>query len=935
MRNAWRVFTRDARRLGRVRKAWIILIGLMFTPSLYAWVNIAAFWDPYSNTEAIDIAVVNLDEGASSSATGDINVGDRVVEQLRGNDQLGWHFPDEGRAMEEVRSGASHAAIIIPADFSRDFTSVTSGDFIRPSLQYHVNEKSNAVAPQITDVGATTLDRQINSTFVSVVAETVTDELKSAGRDAEDRLRGAQGNTIDGLAGAVDSVGSARERIASLQDTLAGAQERVDGAKGTLDTVDTTLGDVQTAVAQSQEIVGEAQRELIAVSDAVTNAYTSGATLLADASSDLNESIAALSAGARQAGAGVDSATDTVATVIGTGNQELTRMRALLEQSAPGSAAAQQLSGAITGLQDRLAADQEILDGLGRLGTDVTDAASAVEGSAAAVNSAIRDAATSAGSRNAPLRAMPELTDAFARLSGSAGEFSSALGAQRTQLSQAQNLLTGLVDQLGSTRTALGALDGNFADAQEGLDGVRTDVLALGNADVWDQLRTVTGLDTEQIGQFLASPVEVQEHAVYPVDTYGSAMAPLFINLALWVGAFVLCLLMKLEVDTEGTEGLTARQAYLGRWLLLAVLSVFQALFIAGGSLLIGVQTVNAPAFLGTSVLIGLAYLSIIYALAVAFGYVGKGLAVVLVIMQIPGASGLYPIEVMPGFVRGLYNVLPFTYGIDAMRETIAGFQGADYWRALGVLAIFVALAFGLGLVLRPRMGNLILMFNRRIADTGLLVSEDVQIASGRHRLSQLIDALVNREEYRSGVLAREERFTRRYPTLVRGTALAGLAGVAIVGLVGWLAPIGKVVVLTAWVVVGLLVAGVLVMLEYTRQSIRMATDVGEMSEAELRRTLADERAGAVLVGPSLTGASQASPSSGGAGTTDDEAAGPAEEPAAETPDDPEETAPDGEPGGDDDHDGPEDPEGPADERDDHDGPEDPEDPDDERGESG
>src|SRR5699024_12397821 len=76
-----------------------------------------------------------------------------------------------------------------------------------------------------------------------------------------------------------------------------------------------------------------------------------------------------------------------------------------------------------------------------------------------------------------------------------------------------------------------------------------------------------------------------------------------------------------------------------------------------------------------------------------------------------------------------LFRSLPFTYGIDAMRETIAGFQGADYWRALGVLAIFVALAFGLGLVLRPRMGNLILMFNRRIADTGLLVSEDVQIA--------------------------------------------------------------------------------------------------------------------------------------------------------------------------------------------------------------
>src|SRR5699024_5186558 len=153
-----------------------------------------------------------------------------------------------------------------------------------------------------------------------------------------------------------------------------------------------------------------------------------------------------------------------------------------------------------------------------------------------------------------------------------------------------------------------------------------------------------------------------------------------------------------------------------------------------------------------------------------------------------------------------------------------------------------------------------------------------VQSASGRHRLSQLIDALVNRAEYRSGVLAREERFTRRYPTLVRGTAMAGLAGAAVFRLAGWPAPTGKVAGLTAWVVVGLLVAGVLVMLEYTRQSMRMATDVGEMSEAVLRRTLADERAGAVLVGPSLAGASQAAPSSGGAGTTDDEAAGPAEE---------------------------------------------------------
>ncbi len=103
-------------------------------------------------------------------------------------------------------------------------------------------------------------------------------------------------------------------------------------------------------------------------------------------------------------------------------------------------------------------------------------------------------------------------------------------------------------------------------------------------------------------------------------------------------------------------------------------------------------QTVSAAAFVGTGVLIALAYVSIIYALCVAFGHVGRGLCILLVIMQIPGASGLYPIELMPGFFRAIYPLLPFSYGIDAMRETIGGFYDGHYWRFLGALAVFVAL---------------------------------------------------------------------------------------------------------------------------------------------------------------------------------------------------------------------------------------------------
>ncbi|MGB4136009.1 MAG: YhgE/Pip family protein, partial [Microbacterium sp.] len=148
---AWSVLRRDLGRLARVSKAWIIIVGVIVTPSLYAWFNIVAFWDPYSNTQHVSVAIVNQDEGASSPLTGDIDVGGELVAQLEENDQLGWEFVSEDEAMDAVQSGRSYAAIVIPPGFSRDLVSIATGDFTRPALKYYVNEKANAIAPKITD----------------------------------------------------------------------------------------------------------------------------------------------------------------------------------------------------------------------------------------------------------------------------------------------------------------------------------------------------------------------------------------------------------------------------------------------------------------------------------------------------------------------------------------------------------------------------------------------------------------------------------------------------------------------------------------------------------------------------------------------------------------------------------------------------------------
>ena len=171
MENVWRVFARDVRRLLKVPPAMVVIVALLVLPSLYTWYNVIGFWNPYEQTGNLRVCVVNQDAGGTSELTGTIDLGDQIVEQLHQNTQLAWEFTDFDSAMDQVRSGQSYAAFVIPEDFTANLLSLTTGSFTQPKLEYYVNEKLGPVSPKITDTGATTLDETINSTFVSTVSD--------------------------------------------------------------------------------------------------------------------------------------------------------------------------------------------------------------------------------------------------------------------------------------------------------------------------------------------------------------------------------------------------------------------------------------------------------------------------------------------------------------------------------------------------------------------------------------------------------------------------------------------------------------------------------------------------------------------------------------------------------------------------------------------
>ena len=153
MRNVLQILRRDLKRLVTVPAAWVIMIGIIIIPPLYAWFNIYGFWNPYGNTQGIKVAVANVDKGTDNALLGKMNLGDQIEDTLKDNDQLGWEFMGKAEAMEAIQSGDCYAAIIIPSSFSEDLANVVTDSKNRPTLEYYVNE-NRAQSPRKSPIKA-------------------------------------------------------------------------------------------------------------------------------------------------------------------------------------------------------------------------------------------------------------------------------------------------------------------------------------------------------------------------------------------------------------------------------------------------------------------------------------------------------------------------------------------------------------------------------------------------------------------------------------------------------------------------------------------------------------------------------------------------------------------------------------------------------------
>lgn len=830
VKKAFQIFKRDILRLLKNPVALVITIGVCVIPSLYAWYNIVANWDPYGNTANIKVAVANNDQGTSNEYVGELNAGDETVSKLKENDQLGWVFTDADTAVEGVKSGEYYAAIIIPDDFSTNLTSMLTGTFTQPQLEYYCNEKKNAIAPKVTDTGAQTVEEQINETFVATVSETLVEKIQNAAGDLDAQGAETQGGILENVQRSNQALQDVRDALAGMQKTIATSKEAGAKADETLSALSGQIPSLVNALDKGDALLASARTGSRNFASSLNTTLSHGLTQMGKASSNANVAVGKLSGAISAAGGKVDGALADVQMVINDVNRIIIDIREITGID----------SGLVlSALEEQLAELQTLKDALQDQSTDIQNSAGAIAGAVSSLDSATQQgiSAMEGVQQDMASTVLPQLSQGMDSFSEVSGDLTGVVASLEPTIAQARGVLAQLTTTLDQASSTMSQADSSLEKLQGTLSTAANDVAALRASESLDKLDEILGASSADLADFMSSPVTLTTKAVYPVSNYGSGVAPFYTNLALWVGGCVLIAIIKLEVDGEGIGAFTATEGYFGRWLLLVVLGFVQAFIVCCGDLVLGMQCLRPELFVLAGIFTSFVYVNIIYALASAFKHIGKALVVILVIVQIPGSSGMYPIEMMPDFFQRLHPLLPFTYGISAMRETIGGMYGMDYAINLGVLAVFLAVALFIGVKLRTLMLNLNLLFDKELERTGVMICEKDDRPRERFSLRWALRAMLDTAGYREDLILRAARFEERYPKLIKAGFMLvfGLPVVLFILTATLDLEIeGKIIMLVLWIVSVIVADTYMIVVEYIRESMQFQLRIAELPDDAL-----------------------------------------------------------------------------------------------------
>lgn len=682
MKNIFKIYKNDLKDIFTNKVLLVIIIGLCILPSLYAWFNIKASWDPYGNTGNISVAVINEDSGAEIMNK-KVNMGDELVKELKTNKDLGWKFVDRKKALEGVNSGKYYAYIEIPSNFSENLTSLVSKDIKKGTIIYTVNEKINAIAPKITSKGATTIQNEVNQTVVKTVSEVVLKAFNEAGIEIEKQLPKlstlesnlveVQGKfkDIDKVVDtAVDATDKVSDIIKDIQNDMPLIKDTITNSKNLSSDIKSFLNDSKTGLSQLSPIL---KNDLGLISEISSNAK--------NAVSDL---IDAINKGSESAPQLIDNLSTKLSDLASSTNT-LTKFLEKLNKLVPGN----QLKSVIDSLNSISAKLDTAVSSLQTIKNQVANGEKPPLTNLNNLLKVIGDVNTITSSilNNFDSKIQGPISNIIEDSFKVADNIIAVLDSAEKKLPAVEDILNTTLSFSGSAEKGASFIKEKLPYAKSVVDTIVDSMKKINNSSEVNELISLLKSDVLKRSDFLKQPVDLVENRLYPIKNYGSAMAPFYTVLSLWVGILLLMSLLSTNVHGDYKPN----EVYFGRGLTFLTLTIIQALIVSLGDIyFLKVQAVNIPLFILISVFTSIVFTAIVYSLVSIFGNVGKAIGVVLLVIQVAGSGGTFPIQVTPQFFQNVYPLLPFTYAISAMREAVGGIYMPNLTKDISTLAIFI-----------------------------------------------------------------------------------------------------------------------------------------------------------------------------------------------------------------------------------------------------
>lgn len=748
MKNIIKIFIRDIKNIFTNWVATVVVIVLMIIPSLYSLVNIKASWDPYENTNGIQVAIINEDKGTVYKDH-DINVGNELVDKLKDNDKLGWVFVDKKTAQEGLINEKYYATIEIPEDFSENVTTIVKKDVVKPKLIYTVNEKKNVIASKITDSGVKTVKTQLDQNIektISGIMFRLADEIGVDIQNNRPELRNimdsiyklddnmpeleqALDQAIDGTISTSELAKKSNDLIPTVGDTIDATLEFLSNTQSTLDESQKNLQSdspkIKEDLVNAENTLDITSVELKNINSKILPEVEKKTLLQAlDSAKATKTTIEAAKTKLRDIKKAINKLCDIDIPKISIDKslqsvEQIKTIQDTLDKQAKSLENAQDAleeeSKRISNIIDRLDTAEENLDKLiNRINGDLdklnhgdnpldtqnlTDTIKILDD----VHTLVSNITDSYDSEIVPtinkgFDSMREILDNGLNLSAQG----------KKTLPDVQEMLNTFNNAAGLSNDELNKLKDKFPGIKDNVHELAQTLKKIDNKEDIDELLDMITNDWDAQSDFLANPVEIQDNRLFPWPNYGSTVTPFYTVLCLWIGGYVLSVLIGTESDSleEGVE-LKKYEKYFGRLTLFLFIGIGQAIVASLGALcLLHSYAVHPVMFVLYCIFISIVFNCIIYTAVSLFGYGGIVAGVVLLVIQVAGTSGNFPIEVNPIGFQELFPYLPFTYAISGVRQIMAGIIYSILFRDSAILCLFMIVSIIIGVLFKESING-------------------------------------------------------------------------------------------------------------------------------------------------------------------------------------------------------------------------------------